>query len=123
MGFFDREVRNSMDRMFDYNRDGFLNCGEQAMEYQYMEELSSPSESDRRIAGFSESALFDDDDDSESGLSISELSDLSDRTGLSITELELMDENEIEDALEEARDDWDDDFEDHDDWDSDGEDW
>lgn len=89
MGFFDREVKNSLDRMFDYNRDGFLNCGEQAMEHQYLEELSSPSESDRRIAGFSESALFDDDDDSESGLSISELSDLSDRTGLSITELEL----------------------------------
>lgn len=32
MGFFDREVRSSFDRMFDLNRDGALDPAEQAFQ-------------------------------------------------------------------------------------------
>lgn len=37
MDFFDREVRDGFDRMFDRNRDGKLDWMEQAMQYDYME--------------------------------------------------------------------------------------
>ncbi len=35
MGFFDRDVRNGFDRMFDFNRDGKLDMSEQAMQFDY----------------------------------------------------------------------------------------
>ena len=38
MGFWDREVRSSFDSMFDYDRDGYLNTSEQAMQFSYIEE-------------------------------------------------------------------------------------
>lgn len=41
MGFFDREVRSSLDEMFDYNRDGFIDCGEQAAEFMYLDKLNN----------------------------------------------------------------------------------
>ena len=36
MGFFDREVRNSFDRMFDLNRDGALDPAEQAFQMDFI---------------------------------------------------------------------------------------
>lgn len=38
MGPFDRPVRNSFERMFDFNGDGKLDLGEEAMMYDAMEE-------------------------------------------------------------------------------------
>lgn len=38
MGFWDRDVENSFDRMFDYNRDGHLDMFEQAMQFEFLEE-------------------------------------------------------------------------------------
>ena len=40
MGFFDRDVNNGFDDMFDFNRDGVLDPGEQAMEFEYMDRVS-----------------------------------------------------------------------------------
>lgn len=35
MGFFDKEVKGSFDRLFDYNRDGVLDVNEQGFQLQY----------------------------------------------------------------------------------------
>ena len=43
MGFFDREVRNGFDAMFDWNRDGVINPCEQAAQFDYLEHLDSSS--------------------------------------------------------------------------------
>ena len=36
MGFFDREVRNSFDSLFDLNRDGALDPAEQAFQMDFI---------------------------------------------------------------------------------------
>ena len=36
MGFFDREVRNSFDGLFDLNRDGALDPAEQAFQMDFI---------------------------------------------------------------------------------------
>ena len=53
MGLFDREVSNSWEEMFDYNKDGRIDCGEEAVEYIYNEEIS----------GSSSTSNFDEDED------------------------------------------------------------
>lgn len=73
MGFWDRDVENSFDRMFDYNRDGHLDMFEQAMQFEFLEEEM------RSTAG--------DVDDSDSF----------DEDGF-----DYMDEDERREALEEA---------------------
>lgn len=83
MGFWDRNVENSFDRMFDMNRDGVLDPVEQAFQLDY---IASQMEEENRS---------DDDDE------------------LDLDELEFMDEDERREALEEAGydlDDYDDDF-------------
>ena len=50
MGPFDRPVRGSFERMFDFDGDGRLDPGEEAMMYDYLED------EDKLISG--------DDDDS-----------------------------------------------------------
>ena len=83
MGFWDRNVENSFDRMFDMNRDGILDPVEQAFQLDY---IASQMEEENRS---------DDDDE------------------LDLDELEFMDEDERREALEEAGydlDDYDDDF-------------
>ena len=35
MGFWEREVSNTMDEMFDLNGDGMLDASEEALEYDY----------------------------------------------------------------------------------------
>lgn len=57
MGFFDgRDVNNSMDRMFDLNRDGILDRKEQTFQMAYLGDLM---EEDNK----SNSDYDDDDDD------------------------------------------------------------
>ena len=52
MGPFDRPVRNSFEKMFDFNGDGKLDICEEAMMYDYLEE------EERFISG-------EDDDDED----------------------------------------------------------
>lgn len=84
MGFWDRNVENSFDSLFDMNRDGVLDPGEQGFQLDF---LTRQMEEDDRS----------DDDEDE----------------LDLDELEYMDEDERREALEEAGydpDDFDDDF-------------
>ena len=73
MGFWDRDIENSFDRMFDYNRDGHLDMFEQAMQFESLEDET------RSMAGdvVDDSDSFDD-------------------------EFDYMDEDERREALEEA---------------------
>ena len=87
MGFFDRDVENSFDSLFDLNRDGVLDPAEKALQLDF---ISEQMESD--------SSKEDEDD----------FDPILDRD-----ELELMDEDERREALEDAGydpDDFDDDF-------------
>ena len=84
MGFWDRNVDNSFDSLFDMNRDGVLDPVEQGFQLDF---LTRQMEEDDRS----------DDDEDE----------------LDLDELEYMDEDERREALEEAGydpDDFDDDF-------------
>lgn len=83
MGFWDREVENSFDSLFDTNRDGVLDPVEQGFQLDF---LTRQIEEDRSI---------EEEDD------------------LDLDDIELMDEDERREALEEADydpDDFDDDF-------------
>lgn len=40
MGFFDRDVRNGFDAMFDWNRDGVLDPCEQGLQFNYLDKVS-----------------------------------------------------------------------------------
>ena len=63
MGFFDREVRDSFDGLFDLNRDGVLDPAEQAFQMDFitrdMEEQNNIDDEDELD--------IDDDDDFSSG--------------------------------------------------------
>lgn len=80
MGFFDRDVENGFDRMFDFNRDGELDRMEQAMQYDYID-----------------SEICSDDSDEDD-----ELDEELEMAGLDRFDLELMDEDERREALEDA---------------------
>lgn len=83
MGFGDREVRDSFDNLFDFNRDGMLDPAEQAFQLDFLT---------REMEG---EASEENDED------------------LDLDDLELMDEDERREALEDAGydpDDFDDDF-------------
>lgn len=67
--------------MFDFNHDGELDTFEQAMEYEFLDELSRESED------------ADDEEDTELELELS---------GLDPHELEFMDSDERREALEDA---------------------
>ncbi len=73
MGFWDRDVENSFDSLFDMNRDGVLDPVEQGFQLDF---LTHQMEGDDRS----------DDDEEE----------------LDLEELEYMDEDERREALEEA---------------------
>lgn len=82
MGFWDKEVRDGFDGIFDYNRDGQLDIFEQAMQYEfYKESMKSDSSDD------------DDDEDDDRNLLYPDLD---------FDELEDMDEDERREALETA---------------------
>lgn len=78
MGFWNREVRDSFDEMFDFNRDGHLDSFEEAMKFEFIEESMKSGSSD------------DEDEDGLFGLD------------LDLDELENMDEDERREALEES---------------------
>ena len=84
MGFWDKDVENSFDSLFDMNRDGVLDPVEQGFQLDF---LTRQMEEDNKS----------DEDEEE----------------LDLDDLEFMDEDERREALEEAGydpDDFDDDF-------------
>ena len=87
MGFFDRDVKNSFDRMFDWNDDSKLDSFEQANQFEFeqrmLEEDSVDDDED------------DDEDDDDDDLDL-------DLAGLDRFDLEMMDEDERREALEDA---------------------
>lgn len=91
MGFFDRDVENSFDSLFDLNRDGVLDAVEQGFQLDFlMKDMESDSS---------------DDDEDEDDLNLDPFLDRD--------ELEMMDEDERREALEDAGydpDDFDGDF-------------
>ena len=83
MGFFDRDVKNSFDRMFDWNDDGKLNSFEQANQFEFEQRM------------LEEDSVDDDEDDDDDDLDL-------DLAGLDRFDLEMMDEDERHEALEDA---------------------
>ncbi len=84
MGFWDRNVENSFDSLFDMNRDGVLDPVEQGFQLDFL------------------TRQMEEDDKSDE-----------DEDELDLDDLEFMDEDERREALEEAGydpDDFDDDF-------------
>ena len=79
MGFFDRDVKNGFDRMFDWNDDGKLDSFEQANQFEFEQRM------------LEEDSVDDDDDDLDLDLA-----------GLDRFDLEMMDEDERHEALEDA---------------------
>ncbi len=73
MGFWDRDVENSFDRMFDMNRDGVLDPVEQGFQLDFL------------TRQMEEDACSGEDEDE-----------------LDLDELEYMDEDERRELLEEA---------------------
>lgn len=61
MFFWESDVENSLDRMFDYNRDGKLDPVERGLEFTYLDSLSNPSSSSSRDRYSS----FRDEDDED----------------------------------------------------------
>ncbi len=46
MGFFDQDVENSFDRMFDFNKDGKLDIDEQGMMFDFLDDEMRKDSSD-----------------------------------------------------------------------------
>ena len=60
MGPFDKKADNSFDRMFDINRDGYLDASEEAMKYDFLNSFDdSDSDTDDDLDDFGD---FDDFD-------------------------------------------------------------
>ena len=83
MGFFDRDVKNGFDRMFDWNDDGKLDSFEQANQFEFEQRM------------LEEDSVHDDEDDDDDDLDL-------DLAGLDRFDLEMMDEDERREALEDA---------------------
>lgn len=63
MGFLDRSVENSFDRLFDLNRDGVLDPVEQAVQLDYISREINGDETDSDDEDFDLDDLEDMDDD------------------------------------------------------------
>ncbi len=83
MGFFDRDVKNGFDRMFDWNDDGKLDSFEQANQFEFEQRM------------LEEDSVDDDEDEDDDDLDL-------DLAGLDRFDLEMMDEDERHEALEDA---------------------
>lgn len=83
MGFFDRDVKNGFDRMFDWNDDGKLDSFEQANQFEFEQRM------------LEKDSVDDDEDDDDDDLDL-------DLAGLDRFDLEMMDEDERREALEDA---------------------
>lgn len=75
------------DKMFDFNRDGKLDSFEQAMQFQFLDEMSREESHDS-------GSTWDDDEEDES--------DVFADAGLDYDELEFMDLEERREVLEDA---------------------
>ncbi len=75
MGFFDRDVNNRFDDMFDFNRDGVLDPGEQAMEFEYMDRVSRGKDPWDDSSDDSEQDEYDDIQDEIDGMDPDEARD------------------------------------------------
>ena len=84
MGFFDRDVKNSFDRMFDWNDDGKLNSFEQANQFEFEQRM------------LEEDSVDDDEDDDDDDLDL-------DLAGLDRFDLEMMDEDERRESIRRCR--------------------
>lgn len=49
MGFFDKEVKNNFDRMFDLNEDGLLDPTEQQLQISYLEGIGLEMNADDEL--------------------------------------------------------------------------
>ena len=61
----DRKVRDFFDRLFDMDRDGKLDAGEQGFQYEYLDRLSEGSshpDDDEDDDEFDEDEVVDEDD-------------------------------------------------------------
>lgn len=63
MGFLDRSVENSFDRLFDLNRDGVLDSVEQAVQLDYISREINGDETASDDEDFDLDDLEDMDDD------------------------------------------------------------
>ncbi len=87
MGFFDVDVENSMDEMFDFDRDGVLNPMERGLETEYM-----------ATGNFDWEENDGDGDEWEDEDEFDELEE----AGIDRDDWDLMDDEERAEALEEA---------------------
>ena len=62
MGFFDRDVKNGFDRMFDVNHDGKLGPGEQAMQFTFVDEMIGKNEPEDDGLTFDNEDILDEID-------------------------------------------------------------
>ncbi|MCR5667301.1 MAG: hypothetical protein K6G01_10780 [Eubacterium sp.] len=90
MGFFDDEVENSLDEMFDFNHDDLIDPGERAMQLDFIFRDDTKSDED-----------YDDDDEEEYSFH-SPVDDFLLQTGVTREEWSLMDEVQQKEVLEEA---------------------
>ena len=65
MGFFDKDVKNGFDKMFDLNKDGVLDPGEQAMQFAFVDKISREEYSDEEEDELDRDELFDEDEEDE----------------------------------------------------------
>lgn len=65
MGFLDRDVKNGFDKMFDLNKDGVLDPGEQAMQYAFVDKISREKYSGEEEDELDQDGLFDEEDEDQ----------------------------------------------------------
>lgn len=63
MGLFDRDIKNGFDEMFDLNRDGVLDPGEQAMQFAFVDRVSREEYGCQEADEPDQDDLFDEDED------------------------------------------------------------
>ena len=63
MGFFDRDVKNGFDEMFDLNKDGVLDPREQAMQYAFVDQVGREGYCNEEEDDLDQDDLFDEDED------------------------------------------------------------
>ncbi len=93
---------NFFDSMFDFNRDGKLGAFETGAKIGAIAHFMSDSKDNTTFGtGYSSDVYCSEDDDFESELDDSQISEL-EMAGIDVDELEFMDEDERREALEDA---------------------
>lgn len=75
MGFFDRDVNNGFDAMFDLNRDGVLDSCEQGLEFEYLDRTSRGKDPWNDSSDSSEQDEYDEIQDEIDGMDPEEARD------------------------------------------------